>query len=330
MFTLRFDMRAPSWGAPRDALYGAVPEMCAWAEDHGGVAAVFCEHHGSEDGYLPSPFLLASAVAGRTQRLALSLILILPFYEPVRLAEDMAVLDIISGGRASYIMALGYRPEEFDHFGLALTDRGRLADEKLPLLRRLLAGESVVVDGRRVTVTPPPRTAGGPMITWGGGTVAAARRAGGYGLGLLANANVPGMREAYEAACREHGHQPGPVLLPDRDHPSVVFVAEDVDRAWSELGKHMLHDARTYAAWNPGNETSAGFSHVETVDELRAAAASHVILSVPEAISRVQAGQMLNLAPLCGGVPPEVAWPYLRRVGDVVLPEALAERKTPL
>ena len=39
------------------ALYGAVPEMCAWAEDHGGIAAVFCEHHGSEDGYLPSPLM---------------------------------------------------------------------------------------------------------------------------------------------------------------------------------------------------------------------------------------------------------------------------------
>ena len=53
-----------------------------------------------------------------------------------------------------------------------------------------------------------------------------------------------------------------------------------------------------------------------------------MIISVPEAISRVRAGQILNLAPLCGGLPPEVAWPYLKRVGDAVLPEALSERKT--
>ncbi len=202
MFTLRFDMRAPSWGAPPAALYAAVPEMCAWAEEHGGLAAVFCEHHGSEDGYLPSPFLLASAVAARTQRLGLSLILIFPFYDPVRLAEDMAVLDILSGGRASYILAIGYRPEEFEHFGLTLKDRGRLADENLPLLRRLLAGETVIHDGRRITVTPRPQTPGGPLLMWGGGSVAAARRAGRYGLGMLGNANVPGMQEAYEAACR--------------------------------------------------------------------------------------------------------------------------------
>ena len=331
---LRFDMRAPSWGAPPAGLYAAAPEMCAWAEGHGGLAAVFCEHHASEDGYLPSPFLLASAVAARTERLGLSLILILPFYEPVRLAEDMAVLDILSNGRASYILALGYRPEEFEHFGVSLKDRGRLADEKLGLLRRLLAsGEAdatVLHDGRRIMVTPRPQTPGGPGLTWGGGTVAAARRAGKYGLGMLANANVAGMQEAYEAACREHGHQPGAVFLPNRDTPSVVFVADDVDQAWSELGEHLLHDARTYAEWNPGNETSAGFTHVTTVDELREASASHVIISVPEAISWVRDGRILNLAPLCGGLPPEIAWPYLKRVGEVVLPEALSERKTGL
>ncbi|SOJ56021.1 Alkanal monooxygenase alpha chain [Mycobacterium simulans] len=322
MFTLRFDMRAPAWGANPAALYAAVPEMCAWAEDHGGLAAVFCEHHGAEDGYLPAPLMLASAVAARTERLALSMILILPFYDPVRLAEDMAVLDILSGGRASYIMALGYRPEEYEHFGVELGERGRLADEKLGLLRRLLAGEEVMDDGRRIKVTPRPQTAGGPGMMWGGGSVAAARRAGRYGLGMLANANVAGMREAYEDACRKHGHSPGGTFFPDRETPSVWFVADDVDQAWSELGEHLLHDARTYAAWNPGNEVSAGFSHVTTVAELREAAASHVIYSVPEAVSRLRAGKMLNLSPLCGGLPPEVAWPYLKRVGEVVLPEA--------
>ena len=99
MYMLRFDMRAPAMGAPTVELYAAAPEMCAWAETHGGLAAVVCEHHGAEDGYLPSPLILASAIAARTERLALSLILLLPFYDPVRLAEDMAVLDIISKGQ---------------------------------------------------------------------------------------------------------------------------------------------------------------------------------------------------------------------------------------
>ena len=321
-------MRAPAWGAPTAALYAAAPEMCAWAEEHGGMAAVLCEHHGSEDGYLPSPMILAPAIAARTQRLAMNLILILPFYEPVRLAEDMAVLDIISGGRASYILALGYRPEEFEHFGLAVGDRGRLADEKLPLLRRLLAEGTVVEHGRRIMVTPRPQTDGAPSMLWGGGTVAAALRAGRYGLGMLGNANAPGMQEAYEAACRKHGHSPGPTMFPNRDTASVVFVADDVDQAWKEIGEHLLHDVQTYAAWNPGDETTAGFSHVNSVDELRDASASHVIISVPEAISRVRSGQLLNLSPLCGGLPPDIAWPYLKRVGEVVLPEALSNTES--
>lgn len=322
MFSLRFDMRAPAFGADPTALYAAAPEMCAWAENHGGVAAVVCEHHGSEDGYLPSPMLLASAIAARTERLALSLILILPFYDPVRLAEEIAVLDLLSAGRASYIMALGYRPEEYELFGLELADRGRLADEKLGLLRRLLNGETVVRDGRRILTTPLPRSKGGPPMMWGGGSLAAARRAGRYGLGMLANSNLPGMQEAYETSCRKHGFEPGATFFPDRNTPSVTFVADDVDQAWSELGEHMLHDARTYAAWNPGNEVSAGFTNVDTVEELREAAASHVIYSVPEAVSRIRSGKMLTLAPLCGGLPPEIAWPYLERVGEVVLPEA--------
>jgi alkanesulfonate monooxygenase SsuD/methylene tetrahydromethanopterin reductase-like flavin-dependent oxidoreductase (luciferase family) len=319
---LRFDMRAPDFGAPPAELYAAATEMCAWAEGHGCLAAVLCEHHGAEDGYLPSPMVLASAIAARTERLALSLILILPFYNPVRLAEDMAVLDIISKGRASYILALGYRPEEFEQFGVDIRKRGRVVDQKVDLLRRLLAGE-VDLDGRHINVTPRPHTVGGPMLTWGGGTVAAARRAGRYGLGMLGNANVPGMQEAYENACREHGHEPGPVYLPDRDTPSVCFVADNVDKAWAELGPYLLHDARSYAEWNPDNDTSAGISHVDTVEELRALSRSHRIYSVAEAIERVRAGEVINLSPLCGGLPPELAWPYLKRVGEVVMSEVV-------
>lgn len=92
MFTVRFDMRAPDIGAPTPDLYASAIDMCAWAENHGGMAAVICEHHASEDGYLPTPLVLASAIAARTERLALTLVVVLPLYEPVRLAEEIAVL----------------------------------------------------------------------------------------------------------------------------------------------------------------------------------------------------------------------------------------------
>lgn len=260
--TMRFDMRAPSTGAPATELYAAALEMCAWAEDHGALAAVLCEHHGSEDGYLPTPLVLAAAVAARTRRLALNLAVLLSLYEPVRLAEEMSVLDIISRGRLSYVLGLGYRPQEYEHFGVELRARGRLADEMIGLLRQLLTGEAVLYEGRWIRVTPKPFTPGGPLLMWGGGTVAAARRGGRYGLGLLAQNDLPGMLSTYQAACRERGHEPRPTLLPDRDTPSVCFVADDV-------GPYLLHDARTYAKWNPADETSAGISRAGTVDELR-------------------------------------------------------------
>ncbi|BCO34484.1 LLM class flavin-dependent oxidoreductase [Mycobacterium heckeshornense] len=328
MFSMRFDMRAAAIGAPTTELYATAIEMCAWAETRGCLGTVLCEHHGSDDGYLPTPLILASAVAARTERLAITSVVLLPLYDPVRLAEEMTVLDIISRGRVSYILGLGYRREEYDHFGVDMGARGRIADEYVELLRRLLRGETVVRPGRRIKVTPPPYSAGGPLLMWGGGSLAAARRAGKYGLSFLAQANVPGSQETYEAACRAHGHEPGMTLLPDRDTPSVCFVADDVDRAWDELGSYLLHDARTYADWNPGNQTSAGIADVHSVEELRLMSRTYRIFTVPQAIDHLQSGGMLTLAPLCGGLPPDLAWPYLERVANIVVPK-LTETKVP-
>ena len=120
---MRFDMRAPATGAPRSDLYGAALEMAAWAESRGCVGAVLCEHHASEDGYLPSPMMLASAMAARTTTLPITIAaIVLPLYDPVRLAEEMAVLDIISNGRVSYVAAIGYRPVEYEMHGVDFHD----------------------------------------------------------------------------------------------------------------------------------------------------------------------------------------------------------------
>src|SRR6478735_5990135 len=120
MFTLRFDMRAPVGSAPTADLYAAAVDMCAWAEDRGAVIAVLSEHLA----------ILLAAIP-------------ITFWDPVRLAEEISVLDIISKGRVSYAFGIGHRTEEYEHFGLELEGRGKLADESLELLRRLLSGEPV-------------------------------------------------------------------------------------------------------------------------------------------------------------------------------------------
>jgi hypothetical protein len=102
--------------------------------------------------------------------------------------------------------------------------------------------------------------------------------------------------------------------------PSIVFVADDLDEAWDELGSYMLHDARMYSSWNPGNTNTASLSHAKTVEELRAEKRAHQIFTVDEAVDYVKKAGFLPLHPLIGGLPPKIAWPYLERVADKVIP----------
>jgi alkanesulfonate monooxygenase SsuD/methylene tetrahydromethanopterin reductase-like flavin-dependent oxidoreductase (luciferase family) len=321
MFLMRFDMRAPEFGAPITELYAAALEMASYAETRGAIAAAVSEHHTMADGYLPSPLVLATAIAARTTSLPImTAALILPLYNPIRLAEDMVVLDIISGGRVSYILAVGYRPEEFEHHGADFAHRGRLVDEQLALLLRAKSGEPFEHEGRHIHVTPAPLTPGGPTVLWGGGSPAAARRAGRFGLDFFAQGGGPQLEEVYAAEARAHGNEPGFCMIPPTDLATTVFVADDLDTAWSELGPYLMHDALSYAALNQGNTHTASISTATTVAELRAEAQSHRIVTVDEAVSMVKAGSPLALQPLVGGLPPEIAWRYLRVVTDEVMP----------
>jgi alkanesulfonate monooxygenase SsuD/methylene tetrahydromethanopterin reductase-like flavin-dependent oxidoreductase (luciferase family) len=100
VLTLRFDMRVPDWAGSAAAHYSAVLDMCEWAETRGAALSVLSEHHGADDGHLPTPLILASAVAARTQEMAILLAAVpLPLWDPVRLAEEISVLDLISRGR---------------------------------------------------------------------------------------------------------------------------------------------------------------------------------------------------------------------------------------
>lgn len=312
MFTLRFDMRARAPTASRAELYAAAVEMCAWAETRGAIAAVLSEHHGTEGGHLPSPLVLATAIAARTEALRIMLAaVILPFWDPVRLAEDMSVLDIISHGRVAYAFGIGHRAEEYEHFGIEMRRRGQLADDKLTLLLQLLRGEPIEYEGRRIRASPACITPGGPHIMVAGGSAAAAKRAARHGLGFLAQTNLPGLRELYESQCRVHGREPGPTQFPEADAPTTVFVTDDVDRAWSELGLYLLHDAVTAAAYRHGDAEVASISRAASVAELRATPGPYRIFTLDEAVAHLRSGRSLPLLPLCGGLPPSLAWPYL-------------------
>lgn len=318
MFTMRFDMRAPGKdAAQRAALYRCAIDMAAYADQRGCASVIVSEHHASEDGYLPSPFPLASAMAAVTSSVPIVVAAaILPLYEPVRMAEDMIVLDHISAGRTMFVLGLGYRPVEYELHGVSYADRGRVADEKLAALLDALRGTEV---------TPPPFSAGGPLLSWGGTSKAAARRAGRNGLGFIAQTDNPELQTVYEQAARDAGHEPGLCILPSPALPLSVFVNDDVDAGWAEVGDALLADAVPYYDWNVEAGSAGGTASLDaarSVDELRKEHGSHRVVTVAEAADLVRTHGSLSLQPLSGGLDPEVAWPYLRRVVDEVLPAA--------
>jgi alkanesulfonate monooxygenase SsuD/methylene tetrahydromethanopterin reductase-like flavin-dependent oxidoreductase (luciferase family) len=316
MFTLRFDMRAPDWAAPKADLYAAAIDMCAWAETRGAIVAVLSEHHGADDGHLPTPLILASAIAAKTNQLAIMIAAVpIPLWDPVWLAEEICVLDLISKGRVSYVFGIGHRIEEYDHFGVEMTTRGRVADEILDVFGRLVRGEPVEYQGRRIRVTPPCGSAAGPLVMIAGGSKAAARRAATHGLGFISQTDSPDLREFYESQCRIAGHEPGIVQFPVPGTPTAAFVADDVDEAWEVLGPHLVHDAVTAASYRPHDDSVGSITRADNVTALREAGGPYRIFTPEEAADYIRGGRPLPLHPLCGGIPPDVAWPYLQIAG---------------
>lgn len=321
MFTLRFDMRAPDFGAPARDLYAASLEMAAWAEEKGCLAIQVSEHHGSADGYCPAPLLLASAIAARTQRLPIQVAaLVLPLHDPIELAEQMAVLDLLSGGRVSYVVAIGYVEAEFAMFGRAMRGRGARLEEAVDLLRRAWTGEPFEYEGRTARVTPRPATEGGPLLLMGGGVPASARRAARLGLGMLAMGHAPELETIYREACAAEGRTPGLFIHPPPGAALSAFVARDPDAAWAAWGPYLLHDARAYAAWMGDTIDSATRSAAQSVEALRDARGSYRIFSPDEALAEIRERGWLALQPLCGGLPVEYAWESLETLASDVLP----------
>jgi alkanesulfonate monooxygenase SsuD/methylene tetrahydromethanopterin reductase-like flavin-dependent oxidoreductase (luciferase family) len=232
----------------------------------------------------------------------------------------MAVLDIISMGRVSYVVAIGYVPAEFEMFGRAMKGRGQRLEESVQVMQRLWAGAEFEYEGRLVRATPLPHTPGGPMMMAGGGVPAAARRAARLGLGMLAMGTDSGLETIYREACEAEGREPALFIDPKPGIVLSAFVAKDPDEAWAKWGPHLLHDAQVYAEWMGDDIESASKSVACSVEELRAEDGSYRILSVDEAVAEIEKNGVLLTQPLCGGMPIDYAWQSLETIAQEVLP----------
>jgi alkanesulfonate monooxygenase SsuD/methylene tetrahydromethanopterin reductase-like flavin-dependent oxidoreductase (luciferase family) len=311
---LGFDMRVPEFVAPRDKVYQAALEMIRYADAKGIDKVDFQEHHQSPDGYLPSPFVMASAAGACTKRIAIALgAVILPLRDPVDIAEQIAVADLITGGRIYVTLAGGYSPKEFDAFGVSLRDRSRLMEEGFDVILRALSGERFEHKGRPVFVRPLPTRPPHEIVVGGGGVPASARRAARFGLSLwpMHDAIIPD----YEDECRKLGRAPGKYL---RSYTSV-YLSDDPDRGWKEVEKHVLHVVKSYASWSESAEASASpFHGIETIEQFRQIGIIDVV--TPEQAIEIGRQGPIGMTPLMGGLDPDLGWKSLELFVEKVLP----------
>ena len=316
-FVARYDFRAPGASpAKRSELFGRAVEQAAYAEQHGIQALMLSEHHVSADGYLPSPIPMAAAFAAVTSTVPISVAaLLVNLYDPIRLAEEIAVLDHLSAGRVNYTLGLGYRREEYDLYGVAWATRGPDIEARI---QRML---DAWANG---TVTPGPFSQPYPMLFYGGGSVSAAKRAARLGLNFQPQVGGPELKEIYETECRALGRDPGFTLLAPTG-PANVFCADDPDRFWAEFGHCLLADAQGYAAWRATDTTSYVRDDSSSVEEMRAAGV-YVVHTADELIAKCLAGEvrLVTAHPACGGLPTEPSWESLRLICETVLPAVRA------
>ena len=216
-------------------VYAETFEQIALAEQWGLDLCWFTEHHFIDDGYLPNFVPVAGAAAARTSRIRFSTdICLLPFRHPVRLAEDLAILDNISDGRMELGAGMGYVAHEFAGFGIPRSRRVSLTEETLEILRRAWSGEAFTFEGTRwsfrdLRVTPDPVQRGGPPLWIAATSLAGALRAARFDTNLLPQGARSAVLDPWQVELRASGRDPADYRV---GIIRGVFVTDDVDRDW--------------------------------------------------------------------------------------------------
>lgn len=318
-FGIRFDFRNPEFaGVSMADRYAAALDMAAWAEERGALMVSVSEHHGSADGYLPSPLPMVAAIAARTKTIRIGVnALVAPFYDPLRLAEDIAVVDLISGGRVDVTLGGGYVRDEFAMFGVAMNERPARMTETVETLRAAWTGEPFSFRGRTVTVSPAPAQPGGPRITMGGSSEPAARRAARIADGFIPS--EPEIHAFYRDECLKLGKpDPGEWVA---GSTVSTFLAKDPDAGWEQLGPYLLHETNAYGEWQAADNVNTGFRSVADVAVLRDEGRYRILIPAEYRDDLAAAGEFAfaMLHPMCGGIPPELAWKQLELFDRYVL-----------
>lgn len=300
--------------------YRAAIDMAEYVDRAGFDIVNMEEHHCAENGWLPSPLTMAAAVAARTQKVRIGITaLLVTLYDPVRLAEDLAVIDLLSNGRLTFVAGSGYRPQEYHAMDKTWSARGRLMDEVIDTLLKAWRGEPFEYKGRMLRVTPMPQQRPHPLFFIGGMTPVAARRAARFGLPFYPPIEDAALQAVYYSELEKHG-KTGFCYSP-RDGNSMLCIDEDPEQAWQTLGPYFLREMQEYSSWKMEGVPRPSEDNVMTVDDVRSSG-RFTILTPEQARAHLDSGAVQNMVlhPLAGGVPVERAWQSLRLFVEQVLP----------
>jgi alkanesulfonate monooxygenase SsuD/methylene tetrahydromethanopterin reductase-like flavin-dependent oxidoreductase (luciferase family) len=307
---LRFNFASPH-GDPRKQgeLIRAAIELATWGESRGIMTVSIDEHHATGHGWSSNPIMTAGMFLARTSTLIASVDCALgPLWNPVRLAEDIALVDNMSRGRLHTTVGLGYRAVEYDTLGMDFSQRGPLMDT---LLERMLAVWSEI--GSHTRPHPPLYVGGGARVT--------ARRAARFRLPLSLADHLPDVADYYRELCAEADMSPL-VIMPGPVNRGMIYLHEDPDRAWNDLGEHILWEAVTYGGWSADQRSLMHLPGVATLDEVRESG-RYRFLTPDQLITEFRDAPdfgPLVLHPLVGGMPVEEAWKSVHLLADKVLP----------
>jgi len=230
---LYFDMRnPPAWQQDPSRLYGFTLEMCQEAERLGIDSVWVSEHHRFDDGYLPQPLTMLAAIAARTTRIRLgTAVLVAPLHHAAEIAEQAAVVDILSNGRLDLGLGAGYRIPEYDLYGADASRRYAATDGRARDVRRMWA------DGG---ISPLPVQEHVP-IWMGYQGPQGARRAGLLGEGLLSLDRT--LHPVYRDGLLEGGHDPARARM---SGGIQSWVSEDPEADWPLVSRHVGYQIDSY------------------------------------------------------------------------------------
>lgn len=336
--TLRFGMHY-SGQSPEgewESIYRKTLKQAREAEELGYDILSVAEHHFLPDGWIPAPTVFLGALAAETEEIdLLTNIVILPLHNPIEVAEQAVVLDLLSGGRFHLGIAVGWRDEEFDAYGIDKSDRVGRTVEGIRLIRKLFTERSVTYDGDVFQVEDldlMPRPVQESIPIWYGGQSEyaikrSARMADAWSMSPIeTRSELAESADMYRDTLKEQDRSYDEVRKPLRRE---AYIAEDDETAWEEVGPSLLYEYQdVYGDYDDIGHTFDSDGDTEAaIEELREHAADRFVIGSPEtAIEELERYDEeigvddVILRMHFPGLDPEKSGKSMRLVGEEVMP----------